>query len=110
MGVAVVINARTGIYLNEIGDPSTRFDRSVERLLAYRDAGADCLFIPGVRDEETITRLVAAVKFPLNILASPGAPPIGRLQELGVARVSVGSGPMRATLGLFRRIAEELRD
>jgi 2-methylisocitrate lyase-like PEP mutase family enzyme len=105
----VVINARTDIYA-QIGEPATRFDRTVERLLAYRDAGADCLFAPGVRDEETIARLVDALQFPLNILAGPGTPPVARLQELGVRRVSVGSGPMRATLGLMRRIAEEFRD
>jgi 2-methylisocitrate lyase-like PEP mutase family enzyme len=88
----------------------TRFDRTVERLRAYKEAGADCLFIPGVRDEETIRRLVEALQFPINILAGPGTPPIARLEELGVARVSLGSGPMRATLGLMRAIAEEVRD
>ena len=104
----VVINARTDIY--HIGDLATRFDRTVERLLAYKDAGADCLFAPGVRDEETIARLVDALQFPLNILAGPGTPSVARLQELGVRRVSLGSGPMRATMGLMRRIAEEFRD
>ena len=110
LGVPLVINARCEIFLNQIGDAATRFDRTVERLLAYKDAGADCLFVPGVHDEVTISRLVAVLKFPLNILVGPGTPPIPRLQELGVARVSVGSGPMRATLGLMRAIAEELRD
>ena len=106
----LVINARCDIFLDQIGDAATRFDRTVERLLAFKEAGADCLFVPGVRDEETIARLVAALRFPLNILAGPGTPPVGRLQELGVARVSLGSGPMRATMGLMRAIAEELRD
>ena len=106
----LVINARSDIDLEQIGDPATRFERTVERLLAYKDAGADCLFAPGVRDEETIARLVTALQFPLNILAGPGTPPVARLQELGVRRVSLGSGPMRATLGLMRRIAEEFRD
>jgi 2-methylisocitrate lyase-like PEP mutase family enzyme len=106
----MVLNARTDIFLNAIGDEPTRFDRAVERLNAYRDAGADCLFAPGVRDRETIARLVKAVRGPLNILAGPGSPPISEMQSMGVARVSVGSGPMRATLGLVSRIAEELRD
>jgi 2-methylisocitrate lyase-like PEP mutase family enzyme len=110
LGVPIVINARTDIYLAQIGDAATRFERSVERLLAYRDAGADCLFVPGVADEETIARLVTALQFPLNILAGAGTPSVGRLQELGVARVSLGSGPMRATMGLMRRVAEEMRD
>ena len=106
----MVINARTDIFLNAIGDEATRFDRAVERLNAYRDAGADCLFAPGVRDRDTIARLVKSVRGPLNILATAGSPAIPELQALGVARVSVGSGPMRATLGLVDRIAKELRD
>jgi len=109
-GVPLVINARCDIYLRQIGDESTRFARTVERLSAYRDAGADCLFVPGVRDEVTIAGLVEALRFPVNILAVPGTPPAARLEELGVARVSLGSGPMRAVMGLTRRIAEELRD
>ncbi len=109
LGVPIVINARTDIWLRQVGDAATRFGRGIERLVAYRDAGADCLFAPSVNDEETIARLVAAVRFPVNILGTAGTPSIGRLQELGVARVSVGSGPMRATMGLMRRIAEELR-
>jgi len=110
LNVPIVINARTDIFLRQIGDPATRFDRAVERLLAYRDAGADCLFAPGVLDEETIGHLVGAVQSPLNILATAGSPSVGRLQDLGVARVSLGSGPMRATMGLMRRMVVEFRD
>lgn len=110
LGVPLVINARCDIYLEQIGDPPTRFPRTVERLLAYKDAGADCVFVPGVRDEETIAQLVEALRFPLNVLAGPGTPPVSRLQQLGVARVSLGSGPMRATMALMSAIAAELRD
>ena len=106
----MVINARTDIFLNAIGEEGTRFERAVERLNAYRSAGADCLFAPGVRDRETIDRLVQAVRGPLNILATAGSPPIAEMQAMGVARISVGSGPMRATLGLTERIARELRE
>jgi 2-methylisocitrate lyase-like PEP mutase family enzyme len=109
LGVNVVINARTDVFLGEIGEPSTRFERACERLQAYIAAGADCVFLPGVADEDTIRRVVETVKFPLNILAGGNLPTIPRLQELGVARVSVGSGIMRATLGLTRRIARELK-
>jgi 2-methylisocitrate lyase-like PEP mutase family enzyme len=106
----IVINARTDIYLAGIGDPATRFERTVERLNAYRQAGADCLFAPGVRDAETIGRLARAVNGPLNILAVAGTPPTGELERLGVGRVSIGSGPMRAAMGLTERIARELLD
>lgn len=108
-GVPLVTNARTDVYLAGIGEPSTRFEHAVRRLSAYREAGADCLFVPGVRDAETIGRLVQALGGPVNILATAGAPAVPELATLGVARVSVGSGPMRACLGLVQRIARELR-
>jgi 2-methylisocitrate lyase-like PEP mutase family enzyme len=106
----MVINARTDIFLNAIGDESTRFDRAVERLNAYAEAGADCVFAPGVYHRDLIGRLAKALRAPLNVLASVGSPPIAEMKSLGVARVSVGSGPMRATLGLTDRIARELHD
>ena len=109
LGVAVVLNARTDLYLLQIGDPEKRYDESVRRLRAYRDAGADCVFLPGVRDAPTIARLVRDLQCPLNILAGPGSPSVPELRKLGVARVSLGSGPARAALGLLRRIADELR-
>jgi 2-methylisocitrate lyase-like PEP mutase family enzyme len=80
----------------------------VRRLTAFRDAGADCLFAPGVRDTQVIQRLVRELKHPVNILGGPGSPPVPELQKLGVARVSLGSSAMRATLGLVRRIAQEV--
>jgi 2-methylisocitrate lyase-like PEP mutase family enzyme len=110
LGVPVVLNARTDIYLIPIGPEETRFDRTVERLRAYHDAGADCLFAPGVRDAATITKLAKALNAPLNILITAGSPTIGELEKMGVARASAGSGVMRATLGLTRRIARELME
>jgi 2-methylisocitrate lyase-like PEP mutase family enzyme len=104
----LVINARTDIFLSSIGDPATRLERTIERLNAYRKAGADCLFAPGVRDADTIGKLARAVEGPLNILATVGCPPVAELQRLGVARVSIGSGAMRASMGQTQRIAKEL--
>jgi 2-methylisocitrate lyase-like PEP mutase family enzyme len=108
-GVLLVLNARTDIYLAQVGEPARRYDESAHRLLAYRDAGADCVFLPGVADRETIGRIVRDVQCPVNILAGPGSPSVPELEQLGVARVSIGSSAMRATLGLVRRIALELR-
>jgi 2-methylisocitrate lyase-like PEP mutase family enzyme len=108
LGVKLVVNARTDVYLMPIGPEATRFERTVQRLRAYREAGADCLFAPGVSDGEIIRRLVKEVAAPLNILVTPGAPPIPELEKMGVARASIGSGVMRATLGLVRRIGKEL--
>jgi 2-methylisocitrate lyase-like PEP mutase family enzyme len=108
-GVLLVLNARTDVYLLQVGDPAKRYDEAVRRLVAFRDAGAECVFVPGLRDPETIQRIVQDVKCPVNVLAGPGSPTIPELEKLGVARVSLGSGPMRATLGLLSRMAEELK-
>ena len=109
-GLAFVLNARTDVFLAGIGPAETRLARTIERLNAYRDAGAQCLFAPGVKDKNTIAQLVKGVRGPLNILATAGTPPLAELQTLGVARVSVGSGPMRATLGLVSRMARQFRE
>src|ERR1700722_18002671 len=109
-GVSLVINARTDVYLLPIGPPETRFERTVERLRAYRKAGADCVFAPGIRDAETIGKLVRAVDAPLNILLQPGGPGVLELEKLGVARASIGSGTRRAAAGqggsFFRALSE----
>ena len=107
LGVPLVLNARTDVYLMPIGEASTRFERTVERLRAYRQAGADCVFAPGVSDQDTIAKLVKAIAAPLNILASANCPSLAELEKMGVARVSAGSAVMRATLGLVRRIAKD---
>jgi 2-methylisocitrate lyase-like PEP mutase family enzyme len=107
-GVPVVINARTDVYLLREGDAGGWFDEAQRRLIAYRDAGADCLFLPGVRDANLIAHMARAVGAPLNILASPGMPTARDLENVGVARLSLGSGPMRAAMGLVRKVAREL--
>lgn len=109
-GVPIVLNARTDIFLAKHGDETTRFQRAVERLNAFHEAGADCLFAPGVTDAETIGRLASALKGPLNILAGVGMPTIPELKKLGVKRLSVGSGTSRVALGALRRLVRQMRD
>ena len=106
-GVPLVINARTDVYLIH-GEGEGRFDDALRRLTAYRDAGATCLFLPGVRDPNLIARMVRALSAPLNVLAGPGTPRAGDLENMGVARLSLGSGPMRAAMGMLRQVAREL--
>jgi 2-methylisocitrate lyase-like PEP mutase family enzyme len=108
-GVPLVLNARTDVCLLSVGAAEGRYHEIVRRLSAFRDAGADCVFAPGVKDSATIARLVSDLRCPLNILAGPGSPSVAELEQLGVARVSLGSGLMRAALGLIRRMAEELK-
>ena len=80
----LVVNARIDTVIRD-GD----LEEALVRAAAYRDAGADCVYPIGVTDEGAIARFVA-LGVPVNVLLAPGAPPISRLRELGVARVSLG--------------------
>src|SRR5437867_2494216 len=90
-GVRVVINARTDVFLRAVGEPGTRLGVAIDRGRAFLAAGADCVFVPGVGDRDTISELVRGIGGPVNILATKGAPSVSDLEALGVARVSVGS-------------------
>src|SRR4029077_11510322 len=108
-GVRLVINARTDGFLRALGSEEARLGIAVERGKAVLAGRADCVFVPGVRDPETIRALVTGIGGPINVLAVAGSPSVSELEALGVARVSVGSGPMRATLALVRDVARELK-
>jgi 2-methylisocitrate lyase-like PEP mutase family enzyme len=107
--VHLVINARTDAYWQAGAAPAEAMRNTVERGHAYLKAGADCIFVPGLRDPGQISTLVAEWKSPINILAGPGVPSLGELAKLGVKRVSYGSGPMRSAMGLLRRMCEEAK-
>ncbi|MGH9704274.1 MAG: isocitrate lyase/PEP mutase family protein [Candidatus Acidiferrales bacterium] len=107
-GVPLVINARTDALWDKNKKTEERLAEAVRRGRAYSEAGADSIFVVGASDRETIAALVREIPAPVNILAGPGVPSAKELEALGVRRVSVGSGPMRATMTLTRRIAEEL--
>ena len=68
------------------------------------------MFVPFVGDRDTIEQLVQQIRAPVNILGTPNAPTLKELAALGVRRVTFGSAPMRATLGLVRRMAREWRE
>ena len=106
-GVALVLNARTDVFLARVGPESGRLEETLRRGAAYRDAGADCVFVPGVTDPKTIRALVERLACPVNVLAAAGSPSISELARLGVSRVSLGSGPMRAAVTLVQRVAHE---
>ena len=105
---AFVLNARTDAYfVGAAGDP---FTETVERAHRYLDAGADCVFVPGVDDEDTIRRLVEAIPAPLNVVAGlrPRVIPVPRLLALGVRRVSVGGSLARVAYSAVERAGREL--
>jgi 2-methylisocitrate lyase-like PEP mutase family enzyme len=105
----LVINARTDAYWRQGASREEALRDTLERGHAYLKAGADCIFVPGLRDPETIRTVVNEWKSPINILAGPGVPSIPELTRLGVKRISYGSGPMRSAMGLLRRMCEEAK-
>jgi len=102
-----VLTARSECFL--AGHPNA-FAESVERVNAYHAAGADCLFVPGLPDLETIRQFVSEVAGPVNVVMGlSGQPiPLSALQDAGVSRISIGGSLARATLGLVRRAATEM--
>src|SRR5574338_479751 len=113
LGFHLVINARTDSFYTSAGSQQDKLSESIKRGNKYREAGADCIFVQPVSDRETIKTLVKEINAPINILANPtigtGSPlTIKELQDLGVARVSLGSGLMKATLALVKKVADEL--
>jgi 2-methylisocitrate lyase-like PEP mutase family enzyme len=83
----MVLTARAENHLHGHDDLAD----TIERLKAYRAAGADVLYAPGLTDVIEIARLVDAVAAPVNVLVLPGGPSVGELRSLGVRRISTGS-------------------
>ena len=116
-GGPLVLNARTDTYWRSTGEPGERFAETVRRLRAYRAAGADCLFVPGFptpglpadRQREAIRELVGELDgAPINLLARADLLPVGELAELGIRRLSMGSGLYRLGLAAVRSAMGEL--
>jgi 2-methylisocitrate lyase-like PEP mutase family enzyme len=106
---AFVLNARTDTWFG--GTTGDVFDETVERLTRYVEAGADCVFVPGVVEEDDIRRLVEAVPSPLNIVAGLASSTDARtLFSLGVKRVSLGGSLARAAYSFLERAGRELLD
>lgn len=93
-GVDLFINARTDLFLGT--DPSTHealVGDAIEREAAYKDAGADGFFIPGLTDHVLIQKIVDAVSLPVNVMMMGEMTSISTVAGIGVSRVSYGPGP-----------------
>jgi len=115
LGFHLVINARTDAFYTSSGSQNEKLSESIRRGNKYREAGADCIFVQPVWEKETIATLVKEINAPINILSNPaignGLPPsVHELQDLGVARLSLGSSLMKATLALIKKVANELSE
>lgn len=103
-GADLVLTARAENLLHGIDD----LDDTIARLIAYRDAGADAVYAPGLRSAGDIERLVSAVECPVNVLCLPGTPSVPELAALGVARISVGGLFAWAAYGALANAAREV--
>src|SRR5215203_4111997 len=102
----LVLTARAENHLHGVHD----LDDTIARLVAYRDAGADVVYAPGLADLEQIRSVVAAAGVPVNVLALPHGPPVGELAAAGVRRVSTGGALARAAYSALLAGARELLD
>jgi 2-methylisocitrate lyase-like PEP mutase family enzyme len=101
----LVLTGRCENHIRGVDD----FDDTIARLVAYRDAGADVVYAPGLRDLDRIRALVEAVGIPVNVLALRGVPAVAELESVGVRRVSTGGGLAATAYGAVLAGAHELQ-
>jgi 2-methylisocitrate lyase-like PEP mutase family enzyme len=105
-GAGLVLTARAENHLYGVDD----LDDTIRRLIAYREAGADVVYAPGLVAFEDIERVVSETGAPVNVLAHPFGPTIEELGALGVRRVSTGSALFNAARRTLRAAGRELSD
>jgi 2-methylisocitrate lyase-like PEP mutase family enzyme len=109
-GVNIVLNARVDVFIRQVGEPSERVAMAVDRARRYLQAGADCIFPFGVRDESAIVELVKGIPGPVNIFAAPEAPALARLAEIGVARISLAGRLHRSAMAHLQHEVQTISD
>ncbi len=110
LGVHLVLNARTDAYWWKGAHPEIRMSETIKRANAFRQAGADCIFVPGLKDLDHIRTFLKESPGPLNVLGGPGTPAISELEAAGVRRISIGSGGYRTAMGIMQKLAQQLRE
>jgi len=111
MNMPLFVNARTDCYIHEknFSSPQGRLEETIQRGMAYKTAGADCFYPILMKDEDEIKAIVQAVNMPVNIITMPGIPSLQALQQMGVARVSLGPSFLKYALKGMRDLAVKLQ-
>jgi 2-methylisocitrate lyase-like PEP mutase family enzyme len=109
--VPLFINARTDVFTKgrEFVTPRSRFEETMKRGLAYKDAGADCFFPLAMQDQNEIKKVVKLLQMPINIIIIPGVPELNVLEEMGVARVSLGPSFLKIAIKAMKNLATKLQ-
>jgi 2-methylisocitrate lyase-like PEP mutase family enzyme len=102
----MTLTARAENHLYDVDD----LEDTIRRLVAYRDAGADVVYAPGLADLGQIEQVVRAVRAPVNVLALRGGPRVADLADVGVRRISTGGALTFAAYGALAEAARELLD
>lgn len=108
LGSEFFLNARVDAFHVMLNDSKKALDEAIRRGNAYAEAGGDCIFYLSLHSAETIGTVAKEVKAPVSILAGPQSPSVSELQDLGVARVSYGSGFMKAAITGTKKLAQEI--
>jgi len=108
LGSEFFLNARVDAFHVITDDPKKALEEAVRRGNAYAEAGGDCIFYLNLHSRDLIGRIAQEVKAPVSILAGPQSPSVNELQDLGVARVSYGSGFLKVAIGATKKLAQEI--
>lgn len=112
MGISLFINARSDVYIhgNKFETAEAKLEETLKRGLAYKNAGADCFYPIVMLNEHDIKKTVQELQIPINILTIPGIPELSILNEIGVARVSLGPSFLKIAIKAMKDIAEKLNN
>jgi len=110
--VPLFINARTDTYVHEsdFASPQEQLEETIKRGIAYKDAGADCFYPILLHNEQHIKAIIEVLQMPVNILMMPGVPELSALQQMGVARVSLGPGFFKYAVKAMQELAIKLQN
>ncbi len=108
-GSNLFINARTDVFIKENHlSKEEQVTNAIERGKAYKDAGADGFYPIVLKEKESIKTIIREVSLPINILMLSGIPDFSTLKEIGIARISLGSGFLKDAINSMKNIAEKL--
>jgi 2-methylisocitrate lyase-like PEP mutase family enzyme len=112
INVPLFINARTDCFIHEkiFDSPQSRLEETIKRGLDYKAAGADCFYPILVNKEDEIRAIVQQVEMPVNIITVPGTPELNVLQEIGVARISLGPSFLKYVIKGMKDLAIKLQN
>jgi 2-methylisocitrate lyase-like PEP mutase family enzyme len=107
-GGDLFVNARTDVYLRGLAKGQAAVEETLRRSAAYREAGCDGVFVPGLADMAAATSIASQIApLPLNLMLVPGLPASDALHEAGVRRLSAGAQIAQQTLGHARELASQ---